>query len=203
MLKQWRVNQWRDYQVRVLHGTQANNVVRPIHYNNYNTLTFSDVAWASVTPWWGPTLISNTGATAGSQTLYQIESNIVTVDSNWDIQPDSSSEFVIMSDGIWLITTNSAGGFYALQYYDVAADMWYTKTNNSGIFTAALGTDVAIEVIQNAPTPLLSGTITSATSAIAVDENQNLTPAFYTNLEFRILSGATVGQSRISYSNRK
>lgn len=201
MVKQWKVNQWRDYQVRVLHGTLANNAVRPILFNFYNVLGFSEPSFASITPWWGPSLPVATSSTAGFQTLYQIESNIVTVDSNWTVQPDSSSEFVIMSDGIWLITSNTAGGFYALNYYDVAADMWFNKTNNSGIFTAALGTDIAIEVIQNSSAPLLSGTITSATTAVAVDTSKNLTPAFYTNLEFRILSGASVGQSRTLLTN--
>lgn len=201
MLKQWRVNQWRDYQVRVLHGTLANNLARPILYNNYNTLTFGDITWASLTPWWGGAFGTSTSSNPGVATRFQIESNIVTVDSNWTVQPDSTSEFVIMSDGIWLITSIGSGGFYALNYYDVAADMWFNKTNNSGIFTAALGTDVAIEVIQNSPTPLLSGTITSATTGVAVDSNKNLTPAYYTNLEFRILSGAATGQSRTLLTN--
>lgn len=200
MLKQWRINQWRDHQVRVLHGVLANSLVRPILYNLYNTLVYSDITWASLTPWWGPTL-SNTSATAGSQTLYQIESNIVTVDSNWTVQPDSTSEFVIMSDGIWLISTNTGGGFYSLFYYDVAADMWFNKTNNSGLFTAALGTDVAIEVIQNSSDPLITGTITSANSSSATDSSKTLTPAFYTNLEMRFLSGSGTGQSRTLLTN--
>ena len=201
MLKQWRVNQWRDCQVRVLHGGGANNVIRKILANNYNNLQVSDITFASINPWWGASLPTATSNSAGAQTLYQIESNIVTVDSNWLVQPDSSSEFVVMSDGIWLVSSGISGGFYTLNYYDVAADIWYNKTNNSGLFTAALGTDVAIEVIQNSSTPLLSGTITSATSAIAVDSNQNLTPAYYTNLEFRILSGAATGQSRTLLTN--
>jgi hypothetical protein len=200
MLKQWGVNQWKDYQVRILHGTVANNVVRPILYNNYNTLTVYDVTQASVTPWWGGLMIS-TGATAGSQSLYQIESNIITVDSNWDIVPDTSSKFVILSDGIWLITSNASAPFYTLQYYDVAADMWFTKTGNGGAFGAALGTDVAIEVVQDSSTPLLTGTVTSATSALLVDTSKNLIPATYTNYELRILSGVAAGETRTILSN--
>jgi hypothetical protein len=200
MLKQWKINQWRDYQARVLHGGLANSLVRPILYNTYNTLVYSDITWSSITPWWGPTL-SNTSATAGSQTQYQIESNIVTVDSNWTVQPNSTSEFVIMSDGIWLITTNAAGGFYNLFYYDVAADMWFNKTNNSGLFTAALGTDVAIEVVQASSDALVTGTLTSATSSSATDSSKTLTPAFYTNLEMRFLSGSSTGQSRTLLTN--
>jgi hypothetical protein len=201
MLKQWRVNQWKDYQVRVLHGTGANNTVRPVLYNNYNSLSIVDAAWASITPWWGPTLPIAASTTAGVQTLYQIESNIITVDTNWDIVPDSSSQFVILSDGIWLISSSSSAPFYTLQYYDVAADMWFSKTGTGGAFAAALGTDVAIEVVQNSSLALLSGTLTSATSALLADTSQNLTPATYTNYELRILSGAAAGETRTILSN--
>jgi hypothetical protein len=201
MLKQWRVNQWRDYQVRVLHGTGANNIVRPVLYNNYNTLSISDVAWASVTPWWGPTSPVATSITDGARTLYQIESNIVTVDSNWDIIPDASSQFLILSDGIWLISSSTSAPFYTLQYYDVAADMWFTKTGTGGAFGAALGTDVAIEVVQNSSLSLLSGTFTAATSAILTDTSKNLTPAIYTNYELRVLSGVAAGETRTILSN--
>lgn len=201
MLKQWRINQWKDYQVRVLHGGGANNIVRSILVNNYNILTFADPVFASTTPWWSPTLPASTNATAGTQTLYQIESNIVTVDSNWDIIPDASSQFVIMSDGIWLISSSASTPFYFIQYYDVAADMWFSKSANGNIFPAALGTDVAIEVIQDSTTPLLSGTVTSATSALLTDTSQNLIPGTYTNYELRILSGVAIGETRTLLSN--
>jgi hypothetical protein len=201
MVKQWRINQYRDYQVRVLHGTGANNIVRTILYNNYNSLTVSDSNIMTYNSWATPTLPIATSSTAGFRTLYQIESNIVTVDSNWDTQPDSTSEFEIMSDGIWLITSNTLGGFYALNYYDVAADIWFEKTNNSGVLSAALGTDVAIEVIQNSSEPILTGTITSANSSSATDSSKTLTPSYYTNLEFRLLSGAAKGQSRTLLTN--
>ena len=71
--KQWKINQWRDYQVRAIYGTTAGSLVRPILYNNYNTLTFSDPAWASITPWWGPTAPSAT-ASSTTPTMFQIES---------------------------------------------------------------------------------------------------------------------------------
>lgn len=200
MIKQWKLNQWRDYQIRLLYGGNANNVVRPVLWNNGNTLAVSDTSWASITPWWGPQLLSNTNATAGSQTLYQIESNIVTVDSNWTVQPDSTSNFVIMSDGIWMITSNGSAPFYSFLYYDVAADMWYFKTNTGNIFPSALGTDICIETIQES-SPVISGVVTSANSGILTDSSLNLTPTTYANYELRITSGSGIGQSRNILSN--
>ena len=201
MTKHWSVNQWANYQVRVLHGGQANALVRPILYNSANVLAYVDQSWASITPWWGPTAAANTSATAGSQTLYQIESNIITVDSNWNTQPDSTSEFVILSGGVWLITSSGSTPFYNLMYYNVAADVWYFKTMNNGVFGSSLGTDVTLEVIQNSEDPLITGTITAADASSATDSSKNLTPGLYTNLEFRVTSGPANGQSRTLLSN--
>jgi hypothetical protein len=195
MTKQWRVNQWRDYQVRIISGTLAGSV-RNVIYNNNNTLTFSDVAHASVNSWWGAAFSINTSGTS----LYQIESNIATVDSNWDVTPDSTSTYDILSGGIWLVTTQIAP-FYNMMYYDVAADMWYRKTSTGGVFPVALGTDVSMEVIQGSSAPVFSGTVTAATGDVVTDSALTLTPGTYTNYEVRMLTGALAGQSRTITSN--
>jgi hypothetical protein len=200
MVKQWRINQWRDYQVRVYYGTAGNNLIRRAIYNDRNSIVWNETGQASVTSWFNPAGAS-TSATAGSASLYQIESNIITVDSNWDITPDSSSKFVILSDGIWLITSFGVAPFYNLYYYDVAADVWYNKTSNGGVFAAALGTDVSIETIPDTSAPILSGTITSATPNIITDSSLSLNPDTYSNYELRILSGNALGQTRTLLSN--
>ena len=191
--KQWAINQYRDYQVRVLYGTDAGILVRPILYNNYNTLTFYDAAWQAVTPWWGPTA---TAATVGGSTLYQIESNIVTVDSNWAVTPDSTSSFVILTDGIWKIDASGSNSFWTLCYYDVISDCWYQKTANGGLLPAALGSDVAMEKILEYPTLALSGTATSFSSRTLGDSTLSLNPSQYSNYEIRILAGTGIGQTR-------
>ncbi len=201
MAKQWKINQWRDYQVRVLYGGSANNAVRPILYNNYTNLIISDVAHASVNPWWGGVLPVATNQASSTQTLYQIESNIATVNTNWTVQPDATSNFVIMSDGIWLIAGSAGAPFYLMFYYDVAADVWYNKTNCGGLYISSLATDVAIETIQDTASPLLSGTVTSATSSLVTDSSLNLTPTTYSNYDIKILSGTAIGQTRTIVSN--
>jgi hypothetical protein len=201
MTKQWRVNQWRDYQVRSLYNTTAGGAVRPILYNNYTSLAVSDVAYASVTPWWGPTLPATTQGAIPSTTLFQIESNIATVNTNWNVQPDATSNFEIMSDGIWLLTGQNINSFIYLYYYDIAADMWFNKTTTAGVFNSQTSTDIAFNVIPNTTTPLLSGTVTSATSAILTDSSLSLTPTTYSNYKLQILSGTAIGQNRTITSN--
>jgi hypothetical protein len=194
-IKQWRVNQWRDYQVRVLYGTTAGTLVRPVLYNNYNTLTFSDPAWASITPWWGPTSPTST-ANATTPTVFQIESNIITVDSNWTTTPDSTSQFVILSDGIWYINSNTAGAAYTITYYDIVADIWYNKTSTANLFTTQMGTDACSEKFLEYPTYGLINNASSATTKTLTDNTLALSANQYTNYAIGILSGTGIGQYR-------
>jgi hypothetical protein len=203
--KQWSVNQWRDYQVRVLYGSAAGTLVRPILYNNYNTITFYDVAWQAVTPWWGPIAPNTTSQGSSTNTLYQIESNIVTVDSNWVTTPDSTSQFVVLTDGIWKIDSSSVNSFWALCYYDIISDCWYQKTANGGITTAAFSTDITIEKTLEYPTLALSGTATPITTSLSGrllgDSTLSLSANQYANYEIRILSGTGIGQTRNIITN--
>lgn len=194
-VKQWRINQWRDYQVRTLYGTTAGALVRPILYNNYNTLTFSDAAWASITPWWGPTSPTSTASTT-TPTLFQIESNIVTVDSNWTTAPDSTSQFMILSDGIWYINSATAGAAYTISYYDIIADIWYNKTSTSNLFGAQMSTDATSEKFLEYPNHVLIDNATSATANTLTDTSIALSANQYANCAVNILSGTGMGQYR-------
>lgn len=197
-LKQWKINQYRGYQVRVIYNSAAGSLVRPILYNNYNTLTYYDTAWSAVTPWWGPVAAITTG-TGGSTSHYQIESNIVTVDSNWSVPPDSTSSFVVQSEGIWhLSSLGATNPFWLVQYYSPVTDTWYQKTETGGLIGAALGTDITSQGVIEIPTLALSGITTSATSRTLSDSSlaSTLSANQYTNYELRILSGTGVGQFR-------
>ncbi|NBO98605.1 MAG: hypothetical protein EBU90_00490 [Proteobacteria bacterium] len=194
-IKQWRVNQWRDYQVRSIYGTTAGSLVRPILYNNYNTLTFSDASWASITPWWGPTSPITT-ATTSTPTLFQIESNIVTVDSNWTTTPDSTSQFMILSDGIWYLNSSSAGAGYTITYYDIVADIWYNKTSVNNLFTTNMGIDACSEKFLEYPNYILIDNVTSATANTLTDSSLSLGANQFANCAVSILSGTGAGQYR-------
>lgn len=199
--KAWRVNQWRDYQVRLDYsaGVGGQTQLRPILNNNNNTLNWYDAAYASIDPWWGRLIVPATSNTAGSQTLYQIESHIATVDSNWGINPDSTSKFVVMGGGIWAVSTVT--GSYSWQYYDILADAWYHKSSQDDLLPAALGTDASITAIREETTPPLSGTASSGASMTLTDSSKNIARDFYANFEIRIIGGTGRGQTRTIISN--
>lgn len=195
LLKQWKINSYRDHQVRLDYGAGVTQV-RPILNNNYNTLSVYDANYASVTPWWGPYMPAATAAGGGVNTLYQIESNVITVNSNWDVNPDSTSNFVILSGGIWLITSQTASPYYNIQYYDVIADMWYRKSAQSGLLTGALATDVTFERFTEAGGALLSSTATSGAARSLTNSLAAMEVGRYNNFEIRITGGTAKGQVR-------
>lgn len=201
MGKNWRPNQWRDYQVRVIYGTDVTQV-RPILYNNATQLTVYDANWSGCTPWFGAQFTANTAtASNGTSTLYQIESNIATVDTPWVNVPDDTSQFVILSGGIWLITASASAPFFSLLYYDVLTDVWYNKTCQSGLILAQLGTDVTFERFTETGGAILTGTATSGGSASLTDSLMAATPGRYVNFEIRITGGTGIGQTRTIVGN--
>lgn len=140
--KNWTINQWAGYQVRFV-SSSGQSMARKIIYNNSNTLYFADVAKFAEDPLaWSP-VVTITGSAqviaVANSSIYQIESSVITVDTNWMTTPDSTSRFVIRGGGIWMMTQGST---FAMQYYDVLADQWYLK--NGGAATSpvtATGSD--------------------------------------------------------------
>ena len=199
--KAWRVNQWRDHQVRLDYsaGTGGQTQLRPILNNSATGLNWYDAAYAAIDPWWGRLINPATSNTAGSQTLYQIESQIATVNTNWDINPDSTSKFVVMGGGIWAISTVT--GSYSWQYYDILADAWYYKSSQDDLLPTALSTDASITAIREEATPPLSGTASSGASMTLTDSSKNIARDFYANFEIRITGGTGRGQTRTILSN--
>lgn len=200
LIKQWEPNRFRDYQIKFTYGSVGNTSVRKILYNFYNQAVISDTGINSWNMWNDPRLPVSTSTTAATNTHYQIESHIATVDSPWNVQPDSSSSFMVMTDGIWLLTSRNDGNFYHLNYYDVAADTWYGRMTQ-GFYFNAFSTDCAIESIQDNSVPYLSGTITSATSSTFTDSLLALSANYYNNFQVRLLSGTGMGQERTICAN--
>ena len=198
-LKQWKVNQWRDYQFRCDFGT-GRTQLRPILYNSSNGLYWSDANYVTINPWSNP--LTNISVAAYSS--YFIESHVVTVNSNWTTNPDSTSQFVIKSGGIWNVTQGTTSApYFSLSYYDVLADQWYGKTTISGLRTAiyTAGSDLSMEQMTEkggavvAATAVASATARSVTTAAVMVEQQ------YANYELRIVSGPGIGQARTILSN--
>jgi hypothetical protein len=195
MKRNWAQNQWRDYQVRITHGTGPTQI-RKILSNTSTVLTISDYNWSAIDPWFYCSF--STTPAAGS--LYEIESSIITVDSPWTTQPDSTSRFVVKSGGIWALSSLAASPYYSWQYYDIAADIWYTKSAYLTLFNvlaAALPTDAAISCIHDLDTNIDSGTLSgngangSDASYTMVDSGKTWTTGAYSNYKVNITETAT------------
>ena len=205
-IKLWKTNEFRDYQVRIDYGAGISTTaglpttIRRILYNSSNTLNIHDANWGAINTFWGAYYPNNTSATAGSQSLFQIESNIVTVDSDWTVNPDSTSEFEVLSGAIWLVSSAGGTGFI-LQYYDVLADVWYVKSTQSGLLPTNMGTDITFERFTEAGGPLLTGTATSGASRSLTSSGLSLEVNRYANMELRITGGTGIGQVRTILAN--
>lgn len=207
--KRWTISQWVGYQVRVVYGT-GQTQVRRVLYNDPTTLTFSDTNFQQLDPW------SNTGfsavspyalpvTTAGSQAVFYIESTDVTVDTPWTVQPDESSSFVVLTGGVWMISSAASSPFSSFQYYDILSDTWYTRTPLGGLLTAALGTDIRLERTGEAGGTFKSGTATSGGARTLTDTTMTGSGAMiiddFCNYRIKITGGTGMGQSQRIVAN--
>jgi hypothetical protein len=181
------LNEYAGYCVRILYGSGANQV-RKILYNSATTLTIGDATFIQNDPLAGCTW---TAAAAGS--IYQIESNTITVDTAWDTTPDNTSRFVIMSGGVWMVSGASAAPYYTLQYYDVLHDMWYYKPAHQNMMIAA-PSEVSLERLTENSTVWYQGLATSGSVTTIVDSKANWTTDQWKNYYVFAWSGTGRGQ---------
>jgi len=197
--RRWKINQWIGYQVRVVYGTGASQV-RKVLYNDATTLYFQDANYQQLEPW-NNTVFSATApyavpvATAGLQAIYYIESSDITVNTAWDLTPDTTSSYVIKGGGVFMLSATAAAPFSSFQYYNVLSDTWTTKTPLGGNLLAALGTDFDMTLISK-ETLLDSGTASAGSARTLTDGTKTLTVDRYTNYEIRITGGTGIGQRR-------
>jgi hypothetical protein len=193
--KNWAVNQWVGYQVRITYGSGISQT-RKILYNNNNILTFGDVNLFATNPWdaMAP-LAAAVSSTAGSQTVYSIESANISVDSNWLIQPDATSRFMVQSGGVFLYTF--ATGIAA--YYDIVTDTWYYRSTTN--LSAGTPTDITMERQTENATVWEKSVATSGTTTTLVDNNRQWTANQFTGYYVRIYSGTGENQLKQIVSN--
>jgi hypothetical protein len=200
--KAWTANQYVNHQVRVILGTGASGI-RKILYNNNNTLTWTDTNWGNAENRYfcpAPVLAANSS-------VYQIERSIFTIDTAWDVSPDSTSKFVILSGSVWLMAAHATTPFMTLQLYDVASDTWYQKTATTSVMgvTAAIATDISIERAGEVMGMFVSGNAhastahtynTFAASATTSLSGNPLVPSRWDSFKLKIVAGPGIGQSR-------
>jgi hypothetical protein len=182
------LNEYVGCNVRTTYGTGANQV-RKILYHSATVITVSDANFFQNEPYSGGTFV--TAPAAG--TVYQIEYNTVTVDTAWDVVPDSTSRYVIQSGGIWLVSGAAATPFYTLQYYDVLHDMWYYKPANQNMMAAA-PTEVSLERCTENSSIWFQSIAASGSTTTLVDSTANWTVNQWAGYELYIWTGTGRGQ---------
>jgi hypothetical protein len=188
------VNNWIGYVVRTLFGTGANQV-RKILYNSATVLTTGDVNYVQQ-----DLFSNNTWVAPAAGTVYQIESSIITVDTAWDVVPDSSSRFAIQSGGIWLASGAVATPFYTLQYYDILHDVWYARAATTNMVVAA-PSDVSLERVTENSTIWVQSQATGGNTTQIIDTTQNWTTNQWAGYELYIYSGTSRGNVAIIANN--
>lgn len=206
--KNWKINEWVGYQVRILYGT-GQTILRKVLYNDATTLYFQDNNYQQLESWQNTPLYTATPytlpvVTAGSQGHYSIESCSVTVNTNWDVQPNSTSSFAILTGGIFAVTASSTAPWATVYYYDVLSNIWTYKTSLGGLLPSALAGDFSIERLGETGGAFLTGTTTSATSTsltVATSTPSITAVDRYANYQVRITGGTGIGQRRRILTN--
>jgi hypothetical protein len=198
--KNWAINQWAGYQLRISFGTGVGQV-RRILYNSATTLYLADSNLSSVNSWANPGIFSPAiTVTAGSQSIYVIESSVVTIDSNWTTIPDATSVFRIESGSIILVSSAAATPFYTIQVHDIATDTWYIKTANT-LNVSAVGTDGTIECATENASIWERGTVSAGTTTSLTDSTKSWIPNQWAGYWVRLFAGTAANQLRQISSN--
>lgn len=177
-LKTWTVNQYAGLTLRITGNTGVSQI-RRILSNNSNTLILGDTAQTNKL-WNNPAVFSPAiVATAGSQAAYAIESQVLTIDSNWTVTPDATSVFRIQSGMVGLISSAAAAPFHTVQAYDILTDIWYILPVNTNLL-AAVGTDCSVERTTENSSLWYRGTASSGSTTSLTDSTLGVDRAAWT-----------------------
>jgi hypothetical protein len=202
--KAWTVNQWVGYTLRITGNTGVSQI-RRILSNTATVITLGDTTQQNKT-WNNPAAFSPAiNATAGSQATYAIESQVITVDSNWTNTPNTTSVFRIQSGMILLTSSAAATPFYTLQAYDLITDTWYILPALQGCFSV-VGTDCTVERTTENSSTWFRGKATGGTTTTLIDAGLGVDRAAWSVDQWAgywvfIYSGTGIGQIRQISSN--
>jgi hypothetical protein len=204
-VKSWGGNAWAGYTLRV-GNSPANSAgqIRRILSNTATVLTIADTTQINKV-WHNPAIFSPAiSSTAGSQTFYSIESQVLTVDSAWATTPDATSVFRIQS-GMVICGSSAGAPFYTMQAYCILTDTWYILPAYTNNYTAAL-TDLSIERTTENASIWERGIATSGSTTTLVDATRGVDVAAWSTNQWAgywvfVYSGTAAGQIRQIASN--
>lgn len=205
-LKKWKVNQFIWRQVRIISNTWVTQV-RKILYNDATTLYFYDSNYQQLEVWNNNpfSALAPYAAPVGNVTWtashYVIEKSTITLDSNWDINPDATSSFVIEWGGFfnlgWLATTP----FSQFMFYDALSDTYTYKTSPLSLLTAALWTDYVLEKLWDYKDYLWNRYVSNLPVVSATGKTVTIASLWWTNNQWKnynikVVSGTGIWQER-------
>lgn len=202
--KNWIVNQHAGYTLRITANSGVSQL-RRILSNTSTVITMGDSTQMNK-PWNNPNVFSPAiNATAGTQANYSIESQVITLDSNWAVQPDSTSVFRIQSGLILMVSSAATAPFYTTQVYDILSDTWYVLPSTHGLYTAT-GSDCTIERTTENSSIWFRGIATGGSTTTLIDNSLGVDRAAWTTNQWvgywvYIFSGTGAGQIRQITSN--
>jgi len=203
-LKAWTGNQYAGYTLRISGNTGVGQI-RRILSNTATVATLGDVTQVNK-PWNNPGIFAPAiTSAAGSQSAYSIESQVLTVDSAWGVQPDATSVFRVQSGAVLLATSASGAPFYALQSYDILTDTWYILQANTNMLAAA-ASDMSLERTTENASIWARGVATGGSTTTLVDGSRGVDVVAWKTNQWagywvHIFSGTGAGQIRRIASN--
>lgn len=206
-LKAWSVNQYAGYTVRITANSGLGQY-RRILSNAATVLTVGDSTQMNMRLNNPAIFAPAIASTAGAQSVYAIESQVVTLNSPWAVTPDTTSVFRIQSGMIMLVSPNAATAtapFYLTQLYDILTDTWYVLPTMTNIITAAV-TDLSLERMSENASIWANGIATGGTTTTLIDASMGVNRAEWKTNEWvnywvYIISGTGEGQIRQIASN--
>lgn len=192
-LKKWEINQWSGYTCKIVNGAGITQR-RKILYNSATVLTFTDPNWQALSP--QENMPFATAPTTAS--TYTIESNVITVDSNWDTAPDNSSKYRILSGLIGCLSTMATAPFQTYQVYDIVHDIWITRTSVQGHLLAAgaVANDISFHRLDEGETGSYdsgTATVTGSSTRTLGDTAKTWIVDQWANYELKITAGTGRG----------
>lgn len=198
-LKAWTGNQYAGYTLRIA-GNAGVGQIRRILSNTATIATLGDVTQVNKT-WNNPAIFAPAiNATAGTQAAYAIESQVITLDSNWAVQPDATSVFRVQSGMVMLTSSAAAAPFYTVQGYDILTDTWYVLQANTNMLAAA-GSDMSLERTTENSSIWARGVASGGSATTLVDGSRGVDLAAWKTNQWagywvHIFSGTGAGQIR-------
>jgi hypothetical protein len=204
--KAWGGNAWAGYTMRVANTPAASaGQIRRILSNTATVLTIGDTLQMNKT-WHNPAIFAPAiSATAGSQTSYTIESQVITLDSAWATTPDATSVYRIHSGMVLVGSGAAAAPFYTMQAYCPLTDTWYILPSYTNKYITALS-DLSVERTTENSSIWERGLATGGTNTTIVDAAHGVDAAAWRTNQWAgywvfVYSGTGAGNIRRIDSN--